>query len=77
MNLERRIEILEAAAGNHEWPNIFIELFFKDGRKIPDPEPDRLQMIIRAGTPLGGKVFHRGPDDTDESFRERCKNENF
>ncbi|MDX9965164.1 hypothetical protein [Desulfobacter postgatei] len=77
MNLQRRIELLEAAAGNHEWPNIFVELILKDGRKIQDPEPDRLTMIIQAGTPTGGKVFHREPTDTDESFRARCKNQNF
>ena len=77
MNLERRIEILEAAAGNPQWPNIFVELIFKDGRKIPDPEPDRLAMIIKAGTPTGGETFHRGPDESETDFIARSRYEKF
>ncbi|MDD4275168.1 MAG: hypothetical protein PHG14_15740 [Desulfobacter postgatei] len=73
MNLEKRISLLEAAASNHEWPNIFIELYLQDGRKTPDPEPDRLAMIIRAGTPTGGQTFHRGPDESETDFIERSR----
>lgn len=73
MNLQRRIELLENAAKNHEWPNIFIELYLKDGRKTPDPEPDRLQMIIKAGTPTGGQTFHRGPDESETDFTKRSR----
>lgn len=76
MNLQRRIELLENAAKNHEWPNIFIELFFKDGRKTPDPEPDRLAMVIRAGSPSkAGQTFHRGPDESETDFIARSRYE--
>jgi hypothetical protein len=71
MRLEKRIRILEETANDPGFPEMTVSLYVTDGRKIQNPEPDRLAMVIRAGTPRGGKVFHRMPDESEQDFIER------
>jgi hypothetical protein len=74
MRLERRIRALEETANAPGWPETSVELYVIDGRlNPPDPEPDRLALIVKAGTPKGGEVFHRGPDESETDFIERTK----
>jgi hypothetical protein len=74
MRLEKRIRILEETANDPGFPDMSVRLFVTDGRRDPpDPQPDRLALIVKAGTPHGGKVFHRGPDETETDFIERTK----
>lgn len=73
MRLEKRIRILEETANDPGFPDMSVKLYITDGRRIQNPEPDRLALIVKAGTPHGGKVFHRGPDETETDFIERTK----
>jgi hypothetical protein len=72
MNLEKRIRLLEEITEDLAFPEMSVKLFVTDGRRDPpDHEPDRLAMVIRAGTPRGGKVYHRMPDESEQDFIER------
>jgi hypothetical protein len=75
MGLEQRIKALEETAYDPGWPATCVELYVTDGRlNPPDPEPDRLQMVVRAGTPQKrGEVFHRMPDESEQEFIERAR----
>jgi hypothetical protein len=73
MNLEKRIRALEETAYDPGWPEMAVNIFVTDGRKVPDPEPDRLALIIRAGTPHGGKVLYRGSDEDETDFIKRAR----
>lgn len=73
MRLEQRIRILEETAHDPGWPEMSVKLYVTDGRRIQNPEPDRLAMVIRAGTPRGGKVYHRMPDESEQAFIERAR----
>jgi len=74
MSIEKRIRLLEQNAADLPWPDTTINLFVTDGRRTPDPDPDRLQMVVKAGTPQKrGKVFHREPGESETDFIERTK----
>jgi hypothetical protein len=74
MRLEQRIRQLEENAADLEWPDTTINIFATDGRRTPDPEPDRLQMIVLSGSPQKrGKVFRREPGESETDFIERTK----
>jgi hypothetical protein len=74
MRLEKRIRILEETANDPGFPDMSVRLFVTDGRRDPpDPQPDRLALIVRAGTPQGGCTFHREPDESETDFIKRAR----
>jgi hypothetical protein len=74
MSIEKRIRLLEQNAADLPWPDTTINLFVCDGRRTPDPEPDQLTMVVKAGSPQRrGKVFHRRPDESETDFIERTR----
>lgn len=73
MSFEKRIEALEARVQGLDWQEKIIEITVKDGRRDPpDPQPDRLGMVIVV-TPTGGQTFYRGDDESETDFIERSR----
>jgi hypothetical protein len=72
MSIEKRIRLLEQNAADLPWPDTEIHIFVGDGSRTPDPEPEHLGLIVKAGTPQKrGKVYHREPGETEQAFIER------
>jgi len=74
--LQKRITALETCLPDLDLSPTTVKITIADGRKDPpDPEPDRLGLVVVSGTHhQSGRVFHRAEDETEEDFLNRVKN---
>ena len=73
--LKKRINSLEQCLPDLPLPDVRLNIMVTDGRlNPPDPQPDRLGMVVVSGTHhQSGRVFRRADDETEEDFLTRVK----
>ena len=70
MNLQRRVEKLEAAVVGRTPDDILVVRFIVPGSGAPGPRPTEVVRIR-----CGDREWHRREGETEEAFIERAKSE--
>jgi len=72
MILKNRIELLERALSDEEWPEMEIHMFLEDCSDAGNGEQE-LFAVIKSGSPnRHGKTYYREETETEAALLERA-----